>query len=420
MKKNFVYGIVLGIAASALPGFAAEEVDETTALREQVRLQQQQLEAIGKRLDEIETAPATEKSWADHIAIKGDIRARFENVGIDDTTTKSRLRARARIGVYADVNDRVFAGARLATGSDESPTSTNQSLEDFANKRAVWLDLMYMGYSFEKIDGLQAVVGKMKQPWEQVSDLMYDSDVNPEGLNFGYEKEFDAFTLIANLGYFSWQDKVSDNPATDAIMGAGQLAAKVDLGEHLTWTLGGGAFVYDNIAGTEIPVSESDNGTTTITDDNGDAQTVQIVKTKTLSNGNTEDGNGNWQYGYGLIEGFTKLDIKNGVVPFYLYGDYIVNAADGVDEDTAWLVGAGLKYKKLGLDYNYRDLEADAVIGLLADSDFSGGGTGGKGHKFQLKYALLKNWSAGLTYFITENRSAADVNTFLADLAVKF
>jgi hypothetical protein len=422
MNNKFVYGIVFGIAASALTVFATEEIDEATQLRQQVRLQEQKLKGLSKRLDELAStpAPATAKSWTDHITIKGDIRARFENVEVDGATSKSRLRGRARIGMYADVNDRVYAGVRIATGSDDSPTSTNQSLEDFANKRAIWLDLMYMGYNFEKVDGLNVELGKIKQPWEQVSDLMYDTDVNPEGLNFGYEKEFDTFTLMANLGYFTWQDKVSDNPVTDATMGAGQLAAKLDIGEYLTWTLGGSAFIYDNIAGTEIPVSESDNGTATVTDENGDEQTVQVVKSKTLSNGNTEDGDGNWRYGYGLIEGFTKLDIKNSLVPFYLYGDYIVNAANGVDEDTAWLVGAGLKYKKLGLDYNYRNLEADSVIGILADSDFAGGGTGGKGHKLQLKYSLLKNLSTGLTYFLAENASKSDVNTLQLDLAVKF
>ena len=35
-------------------------------------------------------------------------------------------------------------------------------------------------------------------------------------------------------------------------------------------------------------------------------------------------------------------------------------------------------------DYNYRDLEADAVVGAFSDSDFAGGGTGAEGHKLQI------------------------------------
>ncbi|MDH3994746.1 MAG: putative porin, partial [Gammaproteobacteria bacterium] len=45
------------------------------------------------------------------------------------------------------------------------------------------------------------------------------------------------------------------------------------------------------------------------------------------------------------------------------------------------------------------DLEADATLGLVTDSDFMGGGTDGKGHKFTGKYALAKKWTVGATYF---------------------
>lgn len=405
MKKTIVYGI----AAAVLSAAAASAEEAAPANNDDIL----------KRLEALEAKSAS-SSWTDHIKLKGDVRARFEHVDVDNSTSKSRLRGRARLGAYADVNDRVYAGIRIATGSDDSPTSTNQSLEDFANKRSIWLDLMYMGYKFERIDGLYTELGKVKQPWLQVSDLMYDGDVNPEGLNFGYEKEWDMFSLTANAGYFTWQDKVSDNPVTDATMGAGQLAGAAQFTDNIKLTAGINAFIYNNVKGSEIPVSESDNGTTTVTNSAGEATTVQVVKTKTLNKGNTTDGDGNWLYGYELIEYFTQIDVKNKIIPFKLYADYIMNAASDVEADTAWLVGAGLKYKKFGFDYNYRDLEADAVLGILADSDFAGGGTGGKGHKFKLKYSLLKNWSAGLTYFIAENSSGQDVNTLQADLAVKF
>jgi len=391
MNKKTICGIALGIVVSATSVFAAEEA---TDLRTEI-------DALNQRLDAMEkdSASSGKSTWTDKIKIKGDIRARFEHVEIDNDTSKSRFRGRARVGVYADVNDQVYAGVRIATGSDESPTSTNQSLEDFSNKRAIWLDLMYMGYTPEAITGLDMILGKIKQPWEQVSDLMYDSDVNPEGLNAGYGKELDSFEFIANLGYYIWEDKVSGNPSSDISMGAAQLAAKLGMGDHLKLTAGANAFVYHNVAGAEIP-----------TDD----KTPPTV----LSKGNTVDGTGNnWLYDYELLEGFAKLDIKNDIVPVKLYADYIVNLAANVEEDTAWLLGAGAKYKKLGFDYNYRDTDADAIIGVLADGDFSG--TGGKGHKFKFKYTLLKNWTAGLTYFLTE-KGGSDTNILQADLVVKF
>jgi hypothetical protein len=45
-------------------------------------------------------------------------------------------------------------------------------------------------------------------------------------------------------------------------------------------------------------------------------------------------------------------------------------------------------------DYNYRSVEADAVIDAFTDSDSFGGGSNGKGRKLQAKYQMAKNWQA--------------------------
>jgi hypothetical protein len=47
------------------------------------------------------------------------------------------------------------------------------------------------------------------------------------------------------------------------------------------------------------------------------------------------------------------------------------------------------KAKKQGswnFRYNYREIEADAVLGTFSDSDFIGGGTDGKGHELNFGY----------------------------------
>ena len=50
--------------------------------------------------------------------------------------------------------------------------------------------------------------------------------------------------------------------------------------------------------------------------------------------------------------------------------------------------------------YQYQDLEKDAVLGLLSDSDFAGGGTDGKGHRLTGAYGINKQWNLGFTWFI--------------------
>ncbi len=62
--------------------------------------------------------------------------------------------------------------------------------------------------------------------------------------------------------------------------------------------------------------------------------------------------------------------------------------------------------------YRYQDLEADAVVGLLSDSNFAGGGTDGKGHSLAGAYGINNQWKVALTWFI--NNEAGEKN--LADL----
>jgi len=94
--------------------------------------------------------------------------------------------------------------------------------------------------------------------------------------------------------------------------------------------------------------------------------------------------------------------------------------------DTAWSAGCKLgKAKKKGsweIGYNYREIEDDAFVAELADSDFHGGGTNSKGHKIGLKYALLDNLYFGATYFnCIENRGSKDnVDILQVDLLFKF
>jgi hypothetical protein len=73
------------------------------------------------------------------------------------------------------------------------------------------------------------------------------------------------------------------------------------------------------------------------------------------------------------------------------------------------------------LGYNYRDLEADAVVGAFSDSDFIGGGTDGKGHMFTAGYAISKNFTTGITYFSNEKgQQETDYDRLQIDFKLKF
>ncbi len=110
-----------------------------------------------------------------------------------------------------------------------------------------------------------------------------------------------------------------------------------------------------------------------------------------------------------------------------VYGDYVEND-DADDLDTGYLAGVKLgKAKKQGswqVQYQYEDLEADATLGLITDSDFMGGGTDGEGHKFSGKYMLDDKWYLGATYF-DGNRGVdlgndADYQRLMLDTGFKY
>jgi hypothetical protein len=135
-------------------------------------------------------------------------------------------------------------------------------------------------------------------------------------------------------------------------------------------------------------------------------------------------GNGNTTDAFRLYEGFGQLDVIGLPLPLSLYGQYVVNDASrdflGVEdggEDTAWLLGLRTNLVGIALDYSYRDVERNAVVGY----------TGSSGHKLKAQYDFLKNFNLTVSWFLTESDAAsrlkpddAEVQTLMIDLNAKF
>jgi len=128
-------------------------------------------------------------------------------------------------------------------------------------------------------------------------------------------------------------------------------------------------------------------------------------------------------YDYRNWEAFAEWKISD----FTLFANYTVNT-EVDDNDTGYLFGA--KYgsaKDRGtwdITYFYEKIEADSTVGLLADSDFGGGGTDAKGHVFSGTYAFHKNWNFKATYFLNKIDIASaddkDFDRLQLDLNFKF
>ncbi len=348
-------------------------------------------------------------AWAARTQLKGDVRFRQETVKIQGESNnggrdKDRQRIRARLGAYTEINSQVDTGIRVATGSSDDARSTNQDQDNYFDKKSIWLDLGYIDYHPDQIKNLHVIGGKMLQPWVNMGDVIWDSDINPEGLAVTYKYPLGSSAeLFGSLGNYNLKDNVDGDGVQfrhDLRLTSGQLGTRFSITDNLKMTLGGSVYAYQN---------DKDSRCTTTT-----------TPCALAVNGNSADNQ------FRLYEGFAQADIGGLAVPLAFYGQYVKNNDAVTDQDTAWLLGAKSKVFGFNLDYNYRDVQRNAVVGAFTDSDFANGTTGSRGHKMKVSYDIDKNFALGATYFLTKADYAsrtqrdANTNTLQLDAEAKF
>lgn len=316
---------------------------------------------------------AQEESWTDSVKVKGDLRLREEYIDQDGKDERNRFRIRARLSLSGQVNDEFQVKVRLASGSDD-PVSTNQTLDDSFSSKGINLDRAYLVYSPEDA-GVDVWAGKVKNPFIAVKNLVWDSDLNPEGAALRVKQG----PLHLNGGAFVVEENSSDS---EIYLFGGQAAVDLDATEEVSVMAGASYFLYDGLLGEGLVADSEDSfGNSTA------GGIVDPVTGEASALTYAED--------YGILELFAKasFDIVS------VYGQY-VNNTEADENETGFLFGATVKSGKVKVDYNYRDLEADAVLGAFTDSDAGGGGTNIDGHRFQVGYKLAKNLELVGTWFM--------------------
>ncbi len=325
-----------------------------------------------ERGEEALEARADQSSWAERVRLAGDFRFRHETIEQQGESDRRRDRIRARASVTAQINDDLQVGLGFASGSDD-PVSSNQTLGGGGTTKDINLDMAY--FDWEALENIHVVGGKYKNPLYRPgkNGLIWDGDWRPEGIAVGWDN--DQFFLTA-LG--TWLE--SDNKKINSEFSYGLQGGFIHAFESADLTIGGSYFEVDT------------RGKGSFFGDDDDFF------------GNSYDPLTNtYLYDYQVIEVFAELAFDLADRPFSLFLDYAHNQ-DAPVFDTAYAVGA--KYgstKQRGqwqFGYVYQDIEADAVFGLLNDSDFGGGGTDAKGHILKGAYVIQKNWTANFTYFI--------------------
>jgi hypothetical protein len=337
--------------------------------------------------------------WAGRVAVKGDLRYRYEMIsdetalatsatvppGVQANADRYRDRVRARVNVEAKATDNILVGIGMATTEGGDPRSSNQSLDGVFTRKAFDLDLAYFDWKFASWGNL--IGGKMKQPFVKPSQsLFWDNDVNPEGLALSFNRG-----VWFGTAYNYWIDEISGRENTqtsDVMLQGAQVGARLPLGGS-TLTLA--AHYYDLASGQlRAPgpfYNNSANNNSTINFGTATAPSLALV------------------YDYEVANVSAEFATTFGSLPFVVFAEAAENQ-DPDDLNSAWAAGFRLgsasNYRTWELGAMYQSLEKDALFAQLIDSDFGAGLTDTEGFVIRAGYAPVRNWVINATYFMNK------------------
>ncbi len=237
-------------------------------------------------------AQAETESWTDRIQLSGDLRLRYEQIERDTRETRKRSRYRARLALVADVSDTVKLVFEIASGAD-NPVSRNVTFDGGFSAEDIGFDLAYVDWT--PAEGMHVFGGKMKNPLFRAGNvpLVWDSDLNPDGVAITYSRGL----LFGTLGTFFVEEREA---ASNSLLVAAQVGAKLEMGEISKLTAGVGYFGYSNTIGN-VPFH---NG---------------------APKGNSVDLPGNYLYEYKDAELFVQFDTRVGGLPLSIYAHWVRN-----------------------------------------------------------------------------------------------
>jgi len=327
--------------------------------------------------------------WLQTMKLKGDFRLRYQNDHSKSSSiNQSRGRIRLRLGLESKVNEKLIVGVGLATGKTGDPRSTNQTFTDSFDKKPFILDYAYAQYSPVRWAALTG--GKMKNPLWEPGDLIWDTDITPEGGALQLNKKIGSNTeAFLNAGVFVIDEQSSSDH--DPVLYAIQPGIKYMLSDSVGIK---GAVSYYNFSNIKGNALEYGSGTNS-----------KMPGSTTLYR--YDYFNVNPAVEVGIKEPFKALGVN---VPYLaLFGEYVNNINSAVKKDnTGYMLGFKFgveKVEKFGdwqFKYNYALLGRDAVPDILPDSDRYSGKTGMKAHEGVLDFGLGKNTWLGLDYYYGE------------------
>ncbi|MFD4838733.1 putative porin [Achromobacter sp. NPDC058515] len=441
-------------------------------VRDQIR-DEVKAEVMVQAKEENWAQPNTFPDWVSRITVEGDVRvrdeSRFYNGGNSNEITdfaklnakgpydvnpntstafppmlntredrRNQLRIRARLGVRADISEAWTAGIRLATGSDDSPVSTTQTLGGGMGKKDIWLDQAYLTYRPAKWATVTG--GRIGNPFES-TDTLFSNDLNFDGIAaiFKHPLQGRDVTLFGTLGAFAteyanngWNSgSMSEGPTENKWLLGAQVGADWKVNSQNSLRGAVAYYHFDNIAGQRSSSCSPWAGDENCDTDWSRPAFMQKGNTLFLLRNIAPDplnpGNTAQPQFVGLASKFDLLDLNmrwdtrvfDGL-GLRLNGNYIRNLAyskskmmsrsqgyivnnfgengDIESGPNAWMLQAtlgrsyDLKEKGDWLAFvGYKYIQPDALPDAFNDSSFHQGGTNARGYYIGGGYAFEKN-----------------------------
>lgn len=476
-------------------------------VRNQIR-EEIKLEVMTQARDENWADPRLLPDWVKDITLFGDVRVRQENVffeeGNDNTGSfpnfnainsgspfdvsgvvfspqlnvdenRQRQRLRVRLGLRADLGEGFTAGLRIATGENNSPVSTNQSLgsDGGFSKYSIWLDRGFVKYEFgsEPDRSFALSMGRFDNPFFS-TEVIFDDDLGFDGIalsaRYRLWKSVTPFLTAGAFPIFNTSFNFASNQpnkfeSDDKYLYAIQGGIDVKPTRHISFRGSVALYRFDNVQGQLsdpfVPLSASDAGNTDSTRPlfAQKGNTYRPLRNITPVAANNFGTTMQFQY-FGLASEFTPLALTGKLdlnywepVQISIFGEYIRNLdfngdfIDGVavnnrgpigagdvgpfdGGDTAWIVGLRIGSAVLAkrFDWNfgftYRHVETDAVVDGFADSDFGLGGTNVEGYTAFANLALSPRVALGARWLSSTEITGPPlrVDILQIDLNAKF
>lgn len=366
--------------------------EETTLVSPQVQreeLKNEVLASLAEQYAERDRVLAAVGDVFEKLDIYGDLRLRHEtDNNVDRRPTRNRERVRLRLGAIYQLSVELDIGGRIVTGNAIDPKSSHQNFGGGFESFELTLDRAYITYRPQKVPGLSIRAGKFTHPFRMnpvYGELVWDADIQPEGISLSYTLANDKLKLFDRLGFAIGEYLVlQQNELDEASLFVAQVSGDKGLTANLDLLAALGWYRYSDLTPDGSLAFRLKNAGNAIAGD------------EFLSR-------------FSILNPIVALMYKGLSKPLTLSGEFMFNtrAARGRGEGWAGGVsyGEARKAKDWRAYYQFQYIERDAILSAVSQDDFTLA-TNFRGHMFGVQYKLSDSVVLHLWALLAERLSS--------------